>query len=472
MNDRITPDMTNRTIRIRTLTARILMRWKLLLLFGIIGAVLLGGFRTYKNLKAQKNAEQSSLSSQAYEEKLATYKEQKESLQTMIDQTQETLDQKRAYLAKTLLARIDSDNEPRASADISITPSETSNTAILQIDYIQLVAAYRSFLLHGIDWSGLSAKLGLDETSLQELVTVEDNDLTTDQSLGTVSNTISFYTIYTDLETAQEIRDEIIRQMKEKIPEFAESVGAHELEVVNTFSGTISDPERANWLNYKLGIINGLSTSLQKLESERNKLTPPTTPVTTSTREFIKSVIKYVIAGFILGAAAMVLLILIRLVSGGTVLSAEELADVSGLRLLACLPEKKVRRGKIDALIDRLDAEHRNSLSPDDAFLLAAENLKAFISPGDTILLTGDVPEKELLSVCDALSEKMKAAGLSVSLNVSASLIRDAMSVRQLDAADAIIFVEKTESSRYPEIRKQLQAARDRNKKLCGTIVL
>ncbi len=46
------------------------------------------------------------------------------------------------------------------------------------------------------------------------------------------------------------------------------------------------------------------------------------------------------------------------------------------------------------------------------------------------------------------------------------------MSVRQLDAADAIIFVEKTESSRYPEIRKQLQAARDRNKKLCGTIVL
>jgi hypothetical protein len=61
---------------------------------------------------------------------------------------------------------------------------------------------------------------------------------------------------------------------------------------------------------------------------------------------------------------------LIRLVAGGTVLSAEELSDVSGLRLLASLPEKKVRRGKIDDLIDRLDTEHRNSRSLDDASCL------------------------------------------------------------------------------------------------------
>ena len=407
-------ETAEREIKMSTLMYRVFRRWRGIVIFGLLAALALGGYQGLKLRNGQEGQETSAVSSSSDDlsepDSSSSGAETYSSLLKKLEKRQKST---REYLDNSILASIDPGHEAQANVSIRVLTEDPDQTAALQ-------KAYEGFLTSGIDWSGLAADMDTKEEYLSELVSFGDE---WKESPETPSGLISLTVKHKNTGDAETILKELIRQLENQKTEIAQTAGAHTVSVGTVSTGYFSDPQLEIWLSEQLKGYAEIATDMDRLEAEKDTA-KDTFSGETGAAASAAAVVKYALAGFVLGIAAGILLCMIGLVCRRRILSAREWNSTFGLRSLAVIPDKKRRREPLDRLVEKLDGDKKNQAEEETRYRLAVENISRCsrmlqTEPEGqirTILLTGDISTEELKETAEKLARAEKQGQTDLAL--------------------------------------------------------
>ena len=467
-------ETAEREIKMSTLMYRVLRRWRGIVVFGLLAARALGGYKGLKLRNSQEGQEQETDAVIAQSEDGtapgSSGSSGAETYRSLLKKLKKRQKGTREYLDNSILASIDPGHEAQANVSIRILTEDPDQTVALQ-------KAYENFLASGIDWSGLAADLNTKEEYLSELVSFGDE---WKESPETPSGLISLTVKHKTTSDAETIMKELLCQMENQKAEIVQTAGDHTVSVGAVTTGYFSDPQLEIWMSEQLKGYAEIAADMDRLEAEKDTVKNLSSGKTGAASS-ASAVVKYALAGFVLGIAAGILLCMIGLVCRRRILSAREWNSTFGLRSLAVIPDKKRRRGPLDRLVEKLDGDKKNQAEEETRYHLAVENIHRCgrmlrTEPEGqikTILLTGDVSLEELKETAEKLARAEKQgqeAGRT--WLCGQNLSSDPDTLAKADQSDAVILVEKTEHSRYSAVQEDVEQMITWKIPILGTITL
>ena len=467
-------ETAEREIKMSTLMYRVLRRWRGIVVFGLLAALALGGYKGLKLRNSQEGQEQETDAVIAQSEDGtapgSSGSSGAETYRSLLKKLKKRQKGTREYLDNSILASIDPGHEAQANVSIRILTEDPDQTVALQ-------KAYENFLASGIDWSGLAADLNTKEEYLSELVSFGDE---WKESPETPSGLISLTVKHKTTSDAETIMKELLCQMENQKAEIVQTAGDHTVSVGAVTTGYFSDPQLEIWMSEQLKGYAEIAADMDRLEAEKDTVKNLSSGKTGAAAS-ASTVVKYALAGFVLGIVAGILLCMIGLVCRRRILSAREWNSTFGLRSLAVIPDKKRRRGPLDRLVEKLDGDKKNQAEEETRYHLAVENIHRCgrmlrTEPEGqikTILLTGDVSLEELKETAEKLARAEKQgqeAGRT--WLCGQNLSSDPDTLAKADQSDAVILVEKTEHSRYSAVQEDVEQMITWKIPILGTITL
>ena len=467
-------ETAEREIKMSTLMYRVLRRWRGIVVFGLLAALALGGYKGLKLRNSQEGQEQETDAVIAQSEDGtapgSSGSSGAETYRSLLKKLKKRQKGTREYLDNSILASIDPGHEAQANVSIRILTEDPDQTVALQ-------KAYENFLASGIDWSGLAADLNTKEEYLSELVSFGDE---WKESPETPSGLISLTVKHKTTSDAETIMKELLCQMENQKAEIVQTAGDHTVSVGAVTTGYFSDPQLEIWMSEQLKGYAEIAADMDRLEAEKDTVQNLSSGKTGAAAS-ASTVVKYALAGFVLGIVAGILLCMIGLVCRRRILSAREWNSTFGLRSLAVIPDKKRRRGPLDRLVEKLDGDKKNQAEEETRYHLAVENIARTVrmlrtEPErqiKTILLTGDVSLEELKETVEKLTRAGKQGQVEERTWLCGqNLASDPDTLAKADRSDAVILVEKTEHSRYSAVQEDVEQLLSWRIPILGTITL
>lgn len=510
-----------RIVSIRALAGKILEKWRLILLAGILLAVLAGG---YKAIGLRALLQQAAAGGDAAEEQaepaVAT---DSADLYDEMAILESAYDNRNMYIRESLLFRIDPAKEGRASFLLRVKVPGAQETAAAgaaaaganteaataagaeaagaeasaaaetaageaaqedmlglsiyapkrgsqqngQIVYVgtqnrdeaQLLKSYLNFILEGIDWSGLAQEFGTKPQFLQELVDAEEY-----AGLSGARITV----IYENVEGAQKILDYIEEQVNAYAAVLAPDLGEHSLLISEKRSGVFSDPDMEDWVDNEYYSV----TNLYTYKTSIGRTLPAASggggeSAAVPMKTLVKIIVKFVIFGFVLGVILAAGLYAVLLMISGVVLSARELNTQYDLDRLAVFAAKH-KNSPLDRLAARIDSGYTTGADRKAGFAIAVENTLARMHGRGRVAVISDLPDNVVESVVTRLNQAAKGSSLTY---IGADIAHSADGISDLCAADAAVLLAQSGRSRYGELYDLLKTAGSAGKTVLGSIV-
>ena len=473
-------DYKKREIALRDLLYRVLRKWRGILLFALLTAVLAA---VWKARPGKASDEVSEAAMASYEASLRAYETDKESYQALIDRTTALLTEKRAYIASSWLMQLDPAHVGKATASVIISAGEGGSASAEQ-----LVDTYAAFCTEGADWTQTADAMGTEPAFVSELISTNPSVSTTAAYAGVgdapaysgqaARGTLTVSVVHPDQDTAESILNELLRQLKEEHERLTGVVGNHKFTVAGQSSGYYTDAAIGSRSENLLQELYMLSTNEERLESQLAKLKKPTRPAVSAGFP-IKALIRWAVIGFVGGLLLAVLFLMVLLSLRGTVLSAGEMGAVFRIPRLALIPDEKPRTTALDRLVARLDSEQKNSGDPDSRYLFAAIALLSLNPSPASIVLTGSIPGAKLAECADRLKAALLASMDEAvdthhlpELTLASPLRDNPSSIRLLHEADGVILVEEIERSSYVSVSEEIHIIETSGTALLGSILL
>jgi len=442
-------------IDLKDLLFHILYKWRILLIAGLIGSILLGGYKFFCNTREARGEEGKCKEIREYEIALAEYELNKANYERSISDYQKWIEQQETYMKKSVLMQVNPYDKPTASADVFVKLDNTEWSDLpdnINLDPTDsLILVYTSNFLSTIDWEPIEKLTGVEALYLKELLWV-----TTDYN----SNTFTVGIVYRDGATAQQILDIIMGQVITRYQSMDMDINRHTISVVNqalthSIDSTLADLQKSNadTLAYYEQIIIDYRKNLESLEA-------PVKP---------HSVRKYLVVGFAAGIFLVAVCYGLAYLLGGKLHSEKELRERYGYRLLGIVSpvEKNGLFQWVDRLLKRLEGAERQATG-DEAYQLVAINLTNLVGKNKNIVTTGTIDISKLQKLTESVAASLKEVTLSVAENVNMT----AETLKRLPEYDAVILVEEKDKSSLAEIQKEQETITALNKPILGYVLL
>lgn len=451
-------------IDLKELFFSILYRWRPIIIAAVVCAVLLGGYKVVSGLRSQQDAESVAESRVQYEKDLAAYERNTVSYERDIEELQKSVENQEIYNNTSILMKIDPYHKPRASADLLVKLDdgewEKYPDGLTADPADSLVRMYASNLVQRLDWSGLEKETGVDALYLKELVSVG-----TDYS----SNMITLEVVYEDEETAEQILNEVISQMRKSYQEFSAMAGAHTLSVVSQNVSTITDTGLEDRQKQSRDRVANYQKTLEDKEAALEALEEPSLPTELSKKKIAKEGIKFALIGGVGGAFLVAFYFCMIYVLCGKVHTDEELKDRFGVKILGvfALPVKTGAFSAVDRWLERLEGK---AVRPSDQEVLEriVLNLCNYAGSAKSVLVTGTVMKDRLEELTELLAERLPG----IQLVSGGDMNQDSDTLRLLAECEAVVLVEEREVSKYQKIQKEKEAIDALKKPVLGCIIL
>ena len=473
-------DYRRREIATRDLLYRALRKWRLILVASLLAAIACAAFTLIK--KSGGEEELTSEERTAYEKELDAYRRDLEVYPSVIGDSNALLANTRSYLSESLLTKLDPSHVGKAAAVVTLIPSsDEADSGNASLTAGQLADRSAAFITYGIDWSGLSEKLSVKPEYLAELVetvpSVGTARYVSPNAVGTPAvseGTLIISVVHSDSATAALILEELLRQLQAAVPSMEETCGPHSAVTGDIESGYFADIIPGGRSEAIMQDMYLLTTSNEYLTEQYESLKAPARPDSVSGQGLFRRAVKTFFIALLGGIILITLIVMAVLSLSGKVLSGNELAQVTGLRKLAVIPDRKKLSGPLDRLIARLDTEQKNSCSKDLRYLAAAEAILAQTGSKASVLLIGHVGEDALDQCAADLRRAFQADNVSAVPEILSADLRDGMAdgLRFLREAAGVVMVEEIEKSGYASITEELSALEARNTNLLGYILL
>lgn len=414
----------------------IVRKWKPIILFALIGALLLGGNQVLNNREAIA-AQNAALSGDELS--------QREQVRQAIADTNARIETQRNYLANAPLMLIDPNQAYQAKlvvyvhSNYKIQPNMTyqnpdSRPAIL--------AAYQQVLTSGEVINHLAEETGLPSQHLHELFAFQQ----VVSHPAILSVTISASTE----EAAQLLLDLSNQAVLNAATEVASQTDKHTIRTQTAAPILRSDKTIAE--SQKLALQR--LTTLQEQKAEWQKLQTSITITGDEASPVIQAIL-----GAAIGAVLVCVLVCLHHIGSPKVYSERTLKNRTGLRILGRTPSTD-RHSKAGRWLQSLEGRVvKPALGVIGASIRNTAN-------AENILLLGAAPESDREALCQALSEA------KITFTDGGNLLTDPTAHDALAACGCVILVEKCNHSTYPDIEHVMEAIEAQGKPILGCILL
>lgn len=438
-----------------------LHKWRLVIAIAIVLAVLLGGYKLGKGIIEKQNETQIAEIQKQYDTDLKDYEQKKAGYERSIENLMANIAFEQNYQQNSVLQKLDPYNKWVATADVFIKMDEqvSENVALIVDPADSVLRAYESGADKGNNLIELSREKGIELNYLKELINVEAD-------YG--SNMITITTSGEDQDSAKEILNSVLTNIKDSYSDIQEHLGAYSYVIINQSVNKVADIELAENQKNRISNLDSIQKSLDDTQAKLNKLKEPVKPSSLSLKGILKTSVKYGILGGILGVLIIGFYYCVIFVMSGKVNSSEELKNRFAIKILgafACQREKKALYG-IDNWLDKL--EGKEFISEDKVYQRIISNISNYTSKEQTVLITGTVNNVVLME----FKEKLKELLPELYIEAGWDMNKNPETLTKIPKADGIILVEKCGISKYNEIKKELESIYSLDKTIIGCILL
>ncbi len=477
-----------RTISIKALFLASCRSWRKMLLFGLVFAVLGGGFKAYKSVPKQAPQVVSEDAGPSEEKGSSVdYKKNAESMKKQIEAKSE-------YLNDSILGKIDPYNEGRATADFVVsteklddqlnaasvmaiqtegtdnadnTDQQTESPVVIteaEENAQNILRAYNQYLIYRIDFTEIAEKYQTSPKYLSEIISTSQ--------LERAKPTLEIRVIYPNAEGAEEILATVIAQLQSQHERITAESGEHQLLIENQMASTVVDNSMLRWMTDRTNELNNLISARDNFTTATNALgytAPAKSAQKISKKSLIKPILKFAVAGGVAGIVIFIIGNMVILLLTGRIVDARELNRQYHFKKLAVIPTKKITKlAGLDRLIYQDVLSYLTSGSENDSYQIAADTLCKQADGDGKIAVCGAMKEKDLHALIENLRKHTDQKGQLI-------LIEDMTSpaaLKKLDLASSVVIAAKLEEASYEQVDRILEIVENNHKKILGSMVL
>jgi len=420
------------------LIAIVLRKWRTLIVFALIFAVLLGGFQGWRVSK-KVAAANTPAALEKYEQQLADYEAQKQITENKLGYARSRLASEEKYKAESPIFSLDPGAVYKATIVFAIDDIEMDNMDVAYftgystnpVDYVltKIKNQYSAMWMSADLGALMGVEFGMSDMAVREIITLGIND-------GAMMQLQVSAPTAEETEALAKAAYKIILGFKSDIEEASFS---HSISILNESTRLSDDNKLKAKLSAEEDTIAELRKAVTSLETELANLNPPSAPA--GSASIVKGAVKYAVVGAVLGLIIGAVWVMFIGMTTGLIMNSVEIENSTGLAFLGSAGAK--HRG-ISALADAIAGERVWKSRESGAEYIAAR-LGAAQEERKSLLFASTL-EKADEKTLELLKEKLAAAGYSISCCIDAQ--HSAAFVSELNKADALVLLEKVGTSR------------------------
>ncbi len=491
--------MKETSIDLVDLVRRILLRWKAIIIWMIIFAVLMDGFYYFRAVRAASHSEDTEAAEEEDAGKIEEY-EQTLSEREITDahtaaraygQMYENYQQTLAYCENSIKMQLNANSVPTVKLlyyieqDTSVSEAKNNTNAIVDsIMEIVKGGAVCGQIREALDWD-------VETSYINELIstsagTDSDIDIGEDQesvdALIRQNKTMVITLQAPDEESAETMAEIICDAIEQEIPDIQDSSGTFSIELLQEQYAERADSDLRSFQQSEYSSLNTLRTAMNNLSNNfstdqkeyYNILISGVTveqaaDVDKEEAEIVASARpklisrRYVALGLLIGLVLVIVCVAFGYVCRRKLRVKEDVEELYHIPLLGFLEATEKRRLNgpvcrgINRLFFRRDAKY--SAEERTRMICAGIRLAAEKAGMKSIYITGSAGDAESEQLMAQLVEQLKDSVESISYGKS--VVYDPESLERLTDSDGVVLVERTDESTYADIERETE--------LCGT---
>lgn len=485
--------MQETEINLVDLFVEILLRWRIIIVWMLVGAVLMGGFsfvRSYNAAEAQKKNSQEKTGESITEEEYF----QEQLTDKQINNVKRVLNYEKylegiqAYMDNSVLMHLDAQQIPRMELTFLVTASDAETAASIEKVYEDTISS--GF----IQWLIASGQDELDSAALKELVGVQRS------SRGLVMGSDSFgvLVIHETEDQCIDLAEQVIAFVKEQQPRLQKLMGDHTIEVANQFFVYVTDTTlMATQKNTQSEIVEYVASIVQLKEAfsdeeqmyydfmtqeetsdaleEDNAGNSENKTLSMTQVETPSVSVKYVILGMILFAFVYIVYAILKYVLNNRLREYDNVSKMFGISQLALIsaePDNKKGLAVVDCWIRKLRNHNKRVFSEEEAIGLAAVAVKMQVQKEnlDSIYCVGCDIRDRCMKVAQHIQDILKKEDVEMSL--LNNILYNQEALEKVQGAKAVFLLEKAGETLYDEILRELEVLQRQGIRILGIIVV
>ena len=491
--------MKPREIDLIDLFVEILLQWRKIIVFMLVGAILFAGFgyvrsqRTYQEQKTEGERLEARLQElqalQTSEDGTEEIYPEKQWLEEQLTEAeiagvnavikmQEYRQKRQSYWEQSVLNRVDALMVPTAELTFHISADTKEDAYDIQKAYEDLFTSGDFYEYLAKEQESLSA------AQIKEIVALERS------SYGMLMGTdlVSLYMINVDQHSCEKLAEEVTQYVQDRHQDMETVLGKHEIEVITnsytvifrtdilsmqkgavdeiaTLDNSIRDTKNAftelQWRFYNYltsGVAKGMSETNEKEISpetaeEINSITTELTEVNKMEKPGIS--VKYIVLGLILAAVLCAFYYFIKYIFCAKLRSVDDLQDIYGLPELGHISltaEKKKFLEAVDRKILAIRNYGRRQFTTEEAIELTVAAIKIVAEKKEiqNLAMIGCGIKEEKQEICKKIVDRLGKEGIKV--NLLNNILYDAVSMEKLTEIQGAVLVGIAEETFYNEL--------------------
>lgn len=455
----------------------ICLKWRAILLWGAIFALILGGFGYYKanktiNLDTIEFAEDEEEAIDAYLAYESLYETQK------------------SYNKYSPLMQLDANNfytnvityyvDNHYQVEYPIVEGSNNINALVQ--------AYKASLKTDEFRKSIVTTLDLDEAASPYATELVDmNNVYGDVVVTTEAENIITISIYgltdTDCDTLSTlVKDTISAQTVTMTEQF----GEHDVTIVSEGVKATTDIDLSTYQKRNIDTYTSYKTSLESQAGSLSDTALKYVDAVTKTENedseadadsfSLSSIIKYAVLGLILGAFIAVFVIAMAYILSTKLRVADGFERMFGVKILGYIPNEAPNKKKIFGFIDRAFVKKLNrnkpKLTKDDALDMIITDIKLLAKQHDVkdVYATGTTVSSITEDVQDYISKKL--TNNNINMHFGESILTSATALEDACDKGNIILIEKAGQARYNDIYSELDMSSKHKIRVLGAVIV
>lgn len=480
--------MKEREISLWELMTEMMLRWRIILVWMAVGAVLAGAVSYVRSNPAAESVQTGKQMSDpgqdlredpsVLEEQLTQAQQQKVNYVLAYESVYQT---QLAYKEDSVLMRMDPNCVQETELTFFVEADSKRSAADIEKAYEDIIrtdalAAYLEDQVGGKDGSGI-----------RELITLVRGS----GSLPEGTNTFQVRLIHSDKSALRDMTEAFIGYLQQKQGQIEKAMGRHEVVLVDQSEAETVDMDILSVQKRMIDeIANTETVILQNKEaftaeqqqyyelmtmtgSDKDGAEDGTKEPEQDTSAFSRISVKYVILGMFLGAFLYLFIFFMRYVFNHKLSASDSLQELYDIPQLGLIPQQESRKpfAFIDRWILSLNESGGRRFTRDEAMRLAAAAVKMAAAREGTgkICLVGCGLMGQALEVCEAIRDELAKEGIQA--EILNNVLYDAQAMYSLEGIGAAVLVERAQSTLYAEIAKEKELLRRQGITVLGGII-
>lgn len=442
-------------IYLKDLLFSALYQWKKVLLWGVVLAVLLGGF---KGVSAYKSLGSQQVDQAALEQEMESYKTELENLERKLETVNANVEHQQIYLEESLLMKLDAYDHYEVylsgylSTDYQILPGMSHQNPDPANSVLR---AYGDGLSNDTSTKLLAEAVDTKPEYLREFLTVHTNH---------DARSFSVLVKVPDQAVGDKLQESLKQVVTQLQTEISQTVASHTVSIRECYARPVMDQSLLQRQQEAADKLMEFEDVLVDLEEQKSELQPPVAGTVSATGA-VKSAVVFAVLGGALGVMLVVLAAWLKHIFGAKVYSRRALTNRTGIKVFGCV-KTQTKMNPVDAWL-RVK-EGRNTLPADKQNALMAYSVAAAMGNEGTLQLCGG---------CSAQARSAFAAAMGqVSSNIkvcdTGDLLADVSARQTLNQTDCVLLLEQCGVSTYERVQQQMNVVAEHGKKLLGCVLM